>query len=73
VDILLIETITDTLNCKAALYAIDEIFEESGTALPIMISGTITDQSGRTLSGQTVEAYISVSHMPLYPSVSIVP
>jgi 5-methyltetrahydrofolate--homocysteine methyltransferase len=49
------------------------IFEESGTALPIMISGTITDQSGRTLSGQTVEAYISVSHMPLYPSVSIVP
>ncbi|HQU97011.1 MAG TPA: homocysteine S-methyltransferase family protein, partial [Saprospiraceae bacterium] len=66
VDILLIETITDTLNCKAALYAIDEIFEESGTALPIMISGTITDQSGRTLSGQTVEAfYISVSHMPL--------
>ncbi len=65
-DILLIETITDTLNCKAALYAIDEIFEERGVLMPIMISGTITDQSGRTLSGQTVEAfYISVSHMPL--------
>ncbi|HMY84009.1 MAG TPA: methionine synthase [Saprospiraceae bacterium] len=65
-DILLIETITDTLNCKAALYAIDEIFEQRGILMPIMISGTITDQSGRTLSGQTVEAfYISVSHMPL--------
>ncbi|HRP85126.1 MAG TPA: homocysteine S-methyltransferase family protein, partial [Saprospiraceae bacterium] len=59
-------TITDTLNCKAALYAIDEIFEQRGILMPIMISGTITDQSGRTLSGQTVEAfYISVSHMPL--------
>ncbi len=66
VDMLLIETITDTLNAKAALFAIDEIFEESGIRLPIMISGTITDQSGRTLSGQTVEAFwISVSHMPL--------
>ena len=66
VDILLIETITDTLNCKAALFAIDQIFEERGESLPIMISGTITDQSGRTLSGQTVEAFwISVSHMPL--------
>ena len=65
-DILLIETITDTLNCKAALYAIDEIFEQRGILMPIMISGTITDQSGRTLSGHTVEAfYISVSHMPL--------
>ena len=65
-DILLIETITDTLNCKAALFAIDQIFEERGESLPIMISGTITDQSGRTLSGQTVEAFwISVSHMPL--------
>ena len=65
-DVLLIETITDTLNCKAALFAIDQIFEERGESLPIMISGTITDQSGRTLSGQTVEAFwISVSHMPL--------
>lgn len=65
-DILLIETITDTLNCKAALFAIDQVFEERSVRLPVMISGTITDQSGRTLSGQTVEAfYISVSHMPL--------
>ncbi len=65
-DLLLIETITDTLNAKAALYAIDVLFEETGRTLPIMISGTITDASGRTLSGQTVEAfYISVSHMPI--------
>lgn len=56
-DILLVETIFDTLNAKAALYAIDEIFEEKNTTLPIMISGTITDRSGRTLSGQTVEAF----------------
>lgn len=66
VDILLLETIIDTLNVKAALYAIDELFEEIGRKLPIMVSGTITDQSGRTLSGQTTEAFlISVSHMPL--------
>jgi 5-methyltetrahydrofolate--homocysteine methyltransferase len=65
-DILLIETITDTLNCKAALFAIDELYEELGVEFPIMISGTITDASGRTLSGQTIEAfYISVSHMPI--------
>lgn len=65
-DILLIETITDTLNCKAALFAIDELYEELGVELPIMISGTITDASGRTLSGQTIEAfYISVAHMPI--------
>jgi len=65
-DLLLIETITDTLNAKAALFAIDVLFEETGRTLPIMISGTITDASGRTLSGQTVEAfYISVSHMPI--------
>jgi 5-methyltetrahydrofolate--homocysteine methyltransferase len=57
VDILLIETITDTLNCKAALYAIQEISEELNRAIPIMVSGTIVDQSGRTLSGQTVEAF----------------
>ncbi|MBX2820474.1 MAG: methionine synthase [Rhodothermaceae bacterium] len=65
VDILLVETIFDTLNCKAALYAIQEYFVQHGTSLPVMISGTIVDQSGRTLSGQTPEAFwISVSHMP---------
>ena len=56
-DILLVETIFDTLNAKAALFAIDEYFERSGERLPIMISGTITDASGRTLSGQTPEAF----------------
>jgi len=56
-DILLVETIFDTLNAKAALFAIDEAFEETGVTLPIMISGTITDRSGRTLSGQTAEAF----------------
>jgi 5-methyltetrahydrofolate--homocysteine methyltransferase len=56
-DILLIETVFDTLNAKAALYAIDEYFEENNTRLPIMISGTITDASGRTLTGQTAEAF----------------
>ncbi len=65
-DILLVETITDTLNAKAALYAIDELFEERNIQLPIMVSGTITDASGRTLTGQTTEAFlISVQHMPL--------
>jgi 5-methyltetrahydrofolate--homocysteine methyltransferase len=63
VHILLVETIFDTLNCKAALFAIDEVFEEKGVKLPIMISGTITDASGRTLSGQTPEAFwVSVKH-----------
>jgi len=63
VDVLLVETIFDTLNAKAALFAIDEIFEEKNLKLPVMISGTITDASGRTLSGQTVEAFwISVKH-----------
>ncbi|MCB9312161.1 MAG: methionine synthase [Lewinellaceae bacterium] len=63
VDILLIETIFDTLNAKAAIFAIDQLFEERDIRLPIMISGTITDASGRTLSGQTVEAFwISVAH-----------
>src|SRR3990172_6713874 len=57
VDLLLVETIFDTLNAKAALYAILEIQERRGVDVPIMISGTITDQSGRTLSGQTVEAF----------------
>jgi 5-methyltetrahydrofolate--homocysteine methyltransferase len=57
VDLILVETIFDTLNAKAALFAIDEYFEEAGVTLPIMISGTITDASGRTLSGQTAEAF----------------
>ena len=66
VDLLLVETIFDTLNAKAALYAIDEVFEDRGVKLPIMVSGTITDQSGRTLTGQTTDAFlISVSHMDL--------
>ena len=66
VDALLVETIFDTLNAKAALFAIDEVFEEREMKLPIMVSGTITDQSGRTLTGQTTEAFlISLSHMPL--------
>ncbi|MTI45470.1 methionine synthase (B12-dependent) [Roseibium hamelinense] len=56
-DIILVETIFDTLNAKAALFAIDEVFEETGKTLPVMISGTITDLSGRTLSGQTAEAF----------------
>ncbi|MFN3169780.1 MAG: methionine synthase [Hyphomicrobiales bacterium] len=56
-DLLLVETIFDTLNAKAALFAIDEAFEEMGVKLPIMISGTITDLSGRTLSGQTPSAF----------------
>jgi len=65
-DILLVETIFDTLNAKAALFAIDEAFEAKGVQKPIMVSGTITDASGRTLSGQTTEAFlISVSHMPI--------
>jgi 5-methyltetrahydrofolate--homocysteine methyltransferase len=64
VDILLVETIFDTLNAKAALFAIDKVQAEKGTDLPIMISGTITDASGRTLSGQTPEAfYTSVAHV----------
>jgi 5-methyltetrahydrofolate--homocysteine methyltransferase len=63
VDIFLVETIFDTLNAKAALFAIDKLFDERGVKLPIMISGTITDASGRTLSGQTVEAFwISIKH-----------
>ena len=62
-DLLLVETIFDTLNAKAALFAIDEYFEQQGQRLPIMISGTITDQSGRTLTGQTTEAFWnSVAH-----------
>ncbi|WP_420580864.1 homocysteine S-methyltransferase family protein [Reichenbachiella sp.] len=65
-DILLVETITDTLNSKAALMAIDQIAEERGIRVPIMVSGTITDASGRILSGQNTEAFlISVSHLDL--------
>ena len=56
-DILMVETIFDTLNCKAALFAIDTFFAESGLRLPIMLSGTVTDASGRILSGQTVTAF----------------
>lgn len=66
VDILLIETIFDTLNAKAALFAIQSVFEQKKIELPIMVSGTITDASGRTLSGQTIEAFLnSVSHVNL--------
>ncbi len=62
-DTIMVETIFDTLNAKAALYAIDEVFERRGGRLPIMISGTITDRSGRTLSGQTAEAFhASLAH-----------
>jgi 5-methyltetrahydrofolate--homocysteine methyltransferase len=63
VDILLLETIFDTLNAKAAIYGIEEAFTKLNKRLPVMISGTITDQAGRTLSGQTAEAfYLSVKH-----------
>ncbi|MDY0781627.1 homocysteine S-methyltransferase family protein [Tenacibaculum sp. IB213877] len=65
-DILLVETVFDTLNAKAALFAIEEIKEERNLNVPVMVSGTITDASGRTLSGQTAEAFlISISHIPL--------
>ena len=65
-DILLVETIFDTLNAKAALFALESVFEERGVKLPVMVSGTITDASGRTLSGQTTEAFlISVQHADL--------
>ncbi len=65
-DLLLVETVFDTLNCKAALFAIDALFEERELAVPVVVSGTVTDASGRTLSGQTVSAFwASVSHFPL--------
>ena len=65
-DLLLVETIFDTLNAKAALFAIEEVKEERAIDIPVMVSGTITDASGRTLSGQTAEAFlISISHIPL--------
>ena len=63
VDLFLVETVFDTLNCKAALFALDKLSKERGKKLPVMISGTITDASGRTLSGQTTEAFLdSVAH-----------
>lgn len=66
VDVLLIETVFDTLNAKAALFAVEEAFSASKNRVPVMISGTITDASGRTLTGQTTEAFlISISHFPL--------
>lgn len=66
VDILLVETVFDTLNAKAALFALQDLFDDLGKEYPIMVSGTITDASGRTLSGQTTEAFLtSLSHVPL--------
>src|SRR5438045_1439956 len=63
VDLLIVETIFDTLNAKAALFAIGDVFEQMGRKVPLMISGTVADRSGRTLSGQTVEAFlISIAH-----------
>ena len=67
VDLLLVETVFDALNAKAALYAIEQIQEEKGTQLPVMLSATINDKSGRTLTGQNLEAlYTAVSHYPLF-------
>ena len=66
VDVLLVETVFDTLNAKAALFGIQEYFDTSGKQVPIMVSGTITDASGRTLSGQTTQAFhVSLGHAPL--------
>ena len=67
VHLLLIETVFDTLNAKAALFAVNQVFESRAIELPVMVSGTITDASGRTLTGQTSEAFlISMSHFPLF-------
>ncbi|HXO84760.1 MAG TPA: homocysteine S-methyltransferase family protein, partial [Gemmatimonadales bacterium] len=67
VDLLMVETIFDTLNCKAALFAVRGVLDETGLDVPLMVSGTITDASGRTLSGQTVEAFWnSVRHADLF-------
>ncbi|HUH74820.1 MAG TPA: homocysteine S-methyltransferase family protein [Chitinophagales bacterium] len=67
VDIILIETVFDTLNAKAAIFAVQTVFEERGQEWPLIVSGTITDASGRTLSGQTTEAFlISIAHAPLF-------
>ncbi len=72
VDLLLVETVFDTLNCKAALYAIEQYAAKTGWQVPVMVSGTVVDASGRTLSGQTTEAFwISISHMPSLLSVGL--
>ncbi|MBE7438980.1 MAG: methionine synthase [Spirochaetales bacterium] len=72
VDLFLVETVFDTLNCKAALFAIQDLFQKTGKRLPVMVSGTIVDQSGRTLSGQTAEAfYTSIEHMPELLSIGL--
>ena len=72
IDLLLVETVFDTLNCKAALFAIEEFLIRSGHRVPVMVSGTVVDASGRTLSGQTTEAFwISISHMPDLLSVGL--
>jgi 5-methyltetrahydrofolate--homocysteine methyltransferase len=72
VDLLLVETVFDTLNCKAALFAIEEFFLSTGWRVPVMVSGTVVDASGRTLSGQTTEAFwISIAHMPDLMSVGL--
>src|SRR5205807_3162832 len=64
VDLLLVETIFDTLNGKAALFAVADVFEKTGKKIPLVVSGTVTDKAGRTLSGQTVEAFlISIAHV----------
>ncbi|GIT67855.1 MAG: hypothetical protein Ct9H300mP25_13270 [Acidobacteriota bacterium] len=69
VDILMVETIFDTLNAKAAIVAIQEVFSERSIELPLMISVTITDRSGRTLSGQTIDAFwASIAHADHFPS-----
>jgi 5-methyltetrahydrofolate--homocysteine methyltransferase len=71
-DIFLVETIFDTLNCKAAIFALNQVMKEKGVQVPIMLSGTIVDMSGRTLSGQTTEAFlISVSHAPNLLSIGL--
>ncbi len=72
VDLLLVETVFDTLNCKAALFSIEEFFNRTGLRIPVMVSGTVVDASGRTLSGQTTEAFwISIAHMPDLISVGL--
>jgi 5-methyltetrahydrofolate--homocysteine methyltransferase len=72
VDVLLVETVFDTLNCKAAVVALHDLFDEIGRVLPVMISGTVVDMSGRTLSGQTPAAfYHSISHVPGLLSVGL--
>jgi 5-methyltetrahydrofolate--homocysteine methyltransferase len=72
VDLLLVETVFDTLNCKAALFSIEEYFKRTGVRIPVMVSGTVVDASGRTLSGQTTEAFwISIAHMPDLLSIGL--